>query len=183
MSVRILIAGLGNTFLGDDGFGVEAARRLARDPLPVGVTVSDVGIRSLHLAYAMLDRPDLLLVIDAVRRGGPPGTVYLMDVTDETGGPPHQVAEANGMNIDTVVTAVWTLGGKRPPILLVGCEPSFIGERMGLSPVVRRAMPKVVELVRTTTDRWLGSAAGQPMLIGGIAKSSQDGVWFPSLDG
>ena len=69
MSVRILIAGLGNAFLGDGGFGVEVARRLAREPLPDGVTVSDVGIRSLHLAYAMLDRPDLLLVIDAVRRG------------------------------------------------------------------------------------------------------------------
>jgi hydrogenase maturation protease len=157
------------------------ARRLARDPLPVGVTVSDVGVRSLHLAYAMLDRPDLLLVIDAVRRGGPPGTVYLMDITEETGGPPHQIAEAHGMNIDTVVTALWTLGGKRPPILLVGCEPSFLGERMGLSAVVKRALPKVLQLVRATTDRWLGSAAGQPM--GGIAKSSQDGVWFPSVDG
>ena len=181
MSARILIAGLGNNFLGDDGFGVEAARRLARDPLPAGVTVSDVGIRSLHLAYAMLERPDLLLVIDAVRRGGPPGTVYLMDVTDEASGPPHQIAEAHGMNIDTVVTALWTLGGKRPPILLVGCEPSFIGERMGLSAVAKRALPKVIDLVRATTDRWLGSTAGQ--LIGGIAKSSQDGVWFPSVDG
>lgn len=181
MSARILIAGLGNSFEGDAGFGVEAARRLARAPLPAGVTVSDVGVRSLHLAYAMLDRPDLLLVIDAVRRGGPPGTVYLMDVSDETGGPPHQVAEAHGMNIDTVVTAFWTLGGKRTPVLLVGCEPSVIAERMGLSPVVKRALPKVVELIRATAERWLASAAGQP--IGGIAKSSQDGVWFPSVDG
>jgi hydrogenase maturation protease len=181
MSARILIAGLGGTFQGDAGFGVEAARRLARDPLPAGVTVSDVGIRSLHLAYAMLERPELLLVIDAVRRGGPPGTVYLMDVTEETSGPPHPIPEAHGMNIDTVVTALWTLGGKRPPILLVGCEPSFLGERMGLSAAAKRALPKVVELVRATTERWLLSAAGQ--LIGGIAKSSQDGVWFPSVDG
>ena len=104
-----------------------------------------------------------------------------MDVTAETSGPPHQIPEAHGMNIDTVVTAFWTLGGKRPPILLVGCEPSFIGERMGLSSVAKRALPKVVGLVRATADRWLGSAAGQ--LIGGIAKSSQDGVWFPSVDG
>jgi hydrogenase maturation protease len=183
MSARILIVGLGNTFLGDDGFGVEVARRLARDPLPAGVAVSDVGVRSLHLAYAMLDRPDLLLVVDAVRRGGPPGTVYLMDVTDQTGGPPHQVAEAHGMNIDTVVTAVWTLGGKRPPILLVGCEPSFIGERMGLSPAARRALPKVQQLIRATTERWLGSAAGQAMPLDAIAKSSAEGVWFPSQDG
>ncbi|HEY4395343.1 MAG TPA: hydrogenase maturation protease [Polyangia bacterium] len=181
MSARILIAGLGNTFQGDAGFGVEAARRLARDPLPAGVSVSDVGIRSLHLAYAMLDRPDLLLAVDAARRGRPPGTVYLMDVSDETGGPPRQIAEAHGMSIDTVVTAFWTLGGKRPPVLLIGCEPSFIGERTGLSPVVKRGLPKAVALIRATADRWLRSAAGQP--IGGIAKSSQDGVWFPSVDG
>jgi hydrogenase maturation protease len=183
MSARILIAGLGNTFLGDGGFGVEVARRLAREPLPEGVTVSDVGNRPLHLAYAMLDRPDLLLVVDAVRRGGPPGTVYLMDVTDETGGPPREVAEAHGMNIDTVVTAFWTLGGKRPPILLVGCEPSFIGERMGLSPVVRRALPKVQQLIHATTERWLGSAAGRLTALDGVVKSSTDGASVPSLDG
>ena len=87
------------------------------------------------------------------------------------------------MSIVTVVTAAWTLGGKSPPILLVGCEPHFVGERMGLSPVVRRAVPKAEDLIRGTIARWLGSAVGQPRLIEGIAKSSQDGVWLPSLDG
>lgn len=72
MSARVLLAGIGNVFLGDDGFGVEVARRLARETLPEGVTVGDVGIRSLHLAYALPDRPDLLLFVDAVRRGEAP---------------------------------------------------------------------------------------------------------------
>ena len=183
MSVRILIAGIGSAFLGDGGFGVELARRLAREPPPDGVTVSDVGARPLHLAYALLDRPDLLLVIDAVRRGEPPGTIYLMDVSELAGATPGGMPPTYGLGIDTVVTAVWTLGGKSPPILLVGCEPDFVGERMGLSAAVTGALPKAEGLVRATVSRWLGSAAGQPMLIDGIAKSSQDGVWFPSLDG
>ena len=181
MSARILIAGIGNVFHGDAGFGVEVARRLETYPLPDGVTVADVGIRSLHLAYAMLDRPDLLLVIDAVRRGGAPGTIYLMDVTELASAPPRDLPETRGMSITTVVTAAWTLGGKSPPILLVGCEPEFVGERMGLSAVVKRAVPKAEDLIRGTIARWLGSAAGQP--IGAMAKSSQDGVWLPSLDG
>ena len=183
MSARILIAGIGNIFHGDGGFGVEVARRLEQYPLPDGVTVTDVGIRSLHLAYAMLDRPDLLLVIDAVRRGGVPGTIYLMDVTELASAPPRDLPETRGMSITTVVTAAWTLGGKSPPILLVGCEPQFIGERMGLSAVVKSAVPKAEDLIRGTIARWLGSAVGQPRLMEGIAKSSQDGVWLPSLDG
>jgi len=183
MSARILIAGIGNIFHGDGGFGVEVARRLETYPLPEGVTVTDVGIRSLHLAYAMLERPDLLLVIDAVRRGGAPGTIYLMDVTELASASPRDLPETRGMSITTVVTAAWTLGGKSPPILLVGCEPEFIGERMGLSAVVKGAVPKAEDLIRGTVARWLGSAVGQPSVIGGIAKLSQDGVWLPSLDG
>jgi hydrogenase maturation protease len=181
MSARILIAGIGDLFHGDAGFGVEVARRLETYPLPNGVAVEDVGIRSLHLAYAMLDRPDLLLVIDAVRRGGAPGTIYLMDVSALASATPRELSETHGMSITTVVTAAWTLGGKSPPILLVGCEPEFVGERMGLSAVVKGAVANAEDLIRGTIARWLGSGAGQP--IGAMAKSSQDGVWLPSLDG
>jgi Ni,Fe-hydrogenase maturation factor len=104
-----------------------------------------------------------------------------MDVTELASAPPRDLPETRGMSITTVVTAAWTLGGKSPPILLVGCEPELVGERMGLSPVVKRAIPKAEDLIRGTIARWLGSAAGQP--IGAMAKSSQDGVWLPSLDG
>ncbi len=183
MSARILIAGLGDVFLGDGGFGVEVARRLGRAQPPAGVTVTEVGLRSLHLAYALLERPDLLLVIDAVRRGEPPGTVYLLDVTGLAGAAPRQTPASYGTSIDTVVTACWTLGGKAPPILLVGCEPALVGERMGLSAAATGALPRVERLIGATVARWLGRADGQPRLIDGMAKSSQDGVWFPSLDG
>jgi hydrogenase maturation protease len=183
MSARILIAGIGNVFRGDAGVGVQVARRMGEEVPPPGVTVVDVGIRSLHLAYAMLERPDLLLVIDAVRRGGPPGTVYLIDVSELGGAAPREIPPSYGLSADTVVTACWTLGGKSPPILLVGCEPGPVGEGMGLSAEVLQARPKIERLIRTTVGRWLGSASGQPMLIDGIAKSSQEGVWFPSLDG
>ncbi len=87
------------------------------------------------------------------------------------------------MSMTTVVTAVWTLGGKAPSILLVGCEPEFVGERMGLSVAAKSALAKTEDLIHGTVARWLGSATGQPMLIEGIAKSSQEGVWLPSLDG
>jgi hydrogenase maturation protease len=178
---RILIAGIGSDFLGDNGFGVEVARRLGRGPTPAGVTVSEVGVRSLHLAYAMLERPDLLLVVDAVRRGEAPGTIYLIDVSALAGAAPREIPPTFGTSIDTVVTACWTLGGKTPPILLVGCEPDFVGEKTGLSRAVTAALPRAEQLVRATVGRWLGRPAGQP--IGGITKSSQDGVWFPSVDG
>ena len=166
MSVRILIAGIGNAFLGDGGFGVELARRLGREVPPEGEsTLAEVGARPLHLAYALLDRPDLLLVIDAVRRGEPPGTIYLMDISELAGATPGGMLPSYGISIDTVVTAVWTLGGRSPPILLVGCEPHFVGERMGLSAAVTGALPKAEGLVRATVARWLGSAAGQPTLM------------------
>ncbi|HXT96457.1 MAG TPA: hydrogenase maturation protease [Polyangia bacterium] len=180
---RILVAGLGDVFHGDAGLGVQVARRLLEEVPPPGVTVADVGVRSLHLAYAMLERPDLLLVIDAVRRGERPGTVYLIDVSELGCAAPHEVPPTCGLNAHTVVTACWTLGGKSPPILLAGCEPELVGEGTALSGTVTLAQPKIERLVRATVGRWLGSAAGQPMLIDGIAKSSQDGVWFPSLDG
>ncbi|HLK93734.1 MAG TPA: hydrogenase maturation protease [Polyangia bacterium] len=181
MSSRILIAGIGSDFQGDAGFGVEVARRLGRGPAPAGITVSEVGVRSLHLAYAMLERPDLLLVLDAVRRSEAPGTVYLIDVSALAGAAPREIPATFGLSIDTVVTACWTLGGKAPPMLLIGCEPDFVGDRTGLSAAVTAALPRAEQLVRATVGRWMGRPAGQP--IGGITKSSQDGVWFPSVDG
>src|SRR5690348_18485873 len=83
---RILIAGIGNIFLGDDAFGVEVAQRLARRPLPEGVRVVDFGIRGLDLAYALLDGYEAVILVDAAPRGGPPGTLYVLE--PECGGPP-----------------------------------------------------------------------------------------------
>ena len=158
MSDRVLIAGIGNIFFGDDGFGVEVAQRLAREPLPDGVTVVDIGIRALHLAFALLDRPGLLLLVDAVRRGGPPGTVYVIKPAPG-GGDGASIPDAHAMNLETVVAAVRSLGGEAPPILLVGCEPAFVGERMGLTPAVERAVPHATALIWKLIVEELGKAA------------------------
>ncbi|MGH7848434.1 MAG: hydrogenase maturation protease, partial [Candidatus Binatia bacterium] len=73
---KILVAGIGNIFLGDDGFGVEVARELAKRKLPESVRVVDFGIRGFDLAYALLDGYDLTILVDAAPRGGLPGTLY-----------------------------------------------------------------------------------------------------------
>src|SRR5260370_141508 len=96
---RILIAGIGNIFLGDDGFGVEVAQRLTRRTYPQGVLVSDFGIRGLDLAYTLLDGYDTLILIDAVPRGGTPGTLYLIE-PDLTGLAPQQGADAGRAGLD-----------------------------------------------------------------------------------
>ena len=76
---RVLVAGIGNIFLGDDGFGVEVADRLAGRTLPDGVQVADFGIRGVHLAYELLDGYDALVLVDAVPMGEPPGTVAIIE--------------------------------------------------------------------------------------------------------
>jgi hydrogenase maturation protease len=151
MSRRILIAGIGNIFLGDDGFGVAVAAKLAERPLPEGVVVADIGVRALHLAFDLLDRPALLLVVDAVDRGEPPGTLTLIEprLDGSTGGIP----DAHSMNLATVVDALRGLGGEVPPVLVVGCQPAFIGEQIGLSPTVASAVPAAVALIERTIAR------------------------------
>lgn len=150
---QILIAGIGNVFMGDDGFGVEVAARLATRRLPDGVVAADIGVRSLHLAFALLDKPDLLLVVDAVDRGEPPGTLFVIEPQLDGDGP--AIADAHSMSLQTVVAALRGLGGEVPPMLLVGCQPAFVGERMGLSPAVQQAVPHAVALVERTVARSL----------------------------
>jgi hydrogenase maturation protease len=148
MSERILVAGIGNVFFGDDGFGVEVASRLARRPLPDGVVVTDIGVRALHFAFDLLDTPAALVVVDTVDRGDPPGTVSLIEprIGEKAAG----VADAHSMSLATVITALRGLGGTVPPLLLVGCQPEFVGERMGLTPIVQDAVPRAVALVERT---------------------------------
>jgi hydrogenase maturation protease len=157
MSARVLVAGIGNVFLGDDGFGVEVACQLAERRLPEGVVVTDVGIRALHLAFQLLDTPGLLLVVDTVDRAERPGTIFLIEPT--IGVQSDGMGDAHSMTLETVIASLRGLGGEVPPILLIGCQPEFIGERMGLSPVVQRAIPDAVALVEDTIMRTI---EGQP---------------------
>ena len=91
----VLVAGVGNVFLGDDGFGVEVARRLAERDLPPGTVVADYGIRGLHLAYDLLDGDfSTLILIDAVPVDEPPGTVVVLELHPRTADPDEACADA-----------------------------------------------------------------------------------------
>jgi hydrogenase maturation protease len=158
MRARILVAGIGNIFLGDDGFGVAMAQRLA-GALPAEVAVLDVGVRSLHLAYALLDeQPELLLVMDAVGRGDAPGTLTLIDPADLAAAKP-EIPDGHGVSLGTVTAALRALGGTPPATLLIGCEPESLEEGMGLSTTVERALSRAELMVRSVVERHLESAA------------------------
>jgi len=141
---RVLVAGVGNVFFGDDAFGVEVARRLALAP-PPDARVADFGIRARHLAFELLAPFELCVVADCMPRGGAPGTLYLVEPElDDADG---SVADAHGMNLPVVFSAVRQLGGVLPRTLIVGCEPATIEPGMELSPAVASAVPAAVELI------------------------------------
>jgi hydrogenase maturation protease len=156
VSGRTLVAGIGNVFLGDDGFGVETVRRLLATPLPDGVEAVDFGVRGVHLAYQLLDGYDTLVLVDATARGGAPGTLYLIEVEDPgraAVAPDHPgVLDGHQMSPDTVLALLGTLcagTGSSPPgrILVVGCEPARLDEGIGLSDPVAAAVPEAVRMV------------------------------------
>ncbi len=157
MSGRILVAGIGNIFLGDDGFGCEVVQRLAERELPEGVEVVDFGIRGMDLAYALMDPYEVVVFVDAVPRGGEPGTVYLIEaeVPDE-----GEVAlDTHGMDPVSVIRLARVLGAEVPRTLVVGCEPKLVlsGEDyddmlMELSEPVQRAVGEAVKLVESVVE-------------------------------
>jgi hydrogenase maturation protease len=151
---RILVACIGNIFLGDDGFGVEVARRLAGRPLPDGVRVVDYGIRGLDLAYALLDGPEVTIFVDATPRGGAPGTIYVIepDLAEVYGAGEGTLVEAHSMNPMNVLRLVVSMGGTLERILLVGCEPATLGGEegaMGLSEPVAAAVDEAVATIES----------------------------------
>lgn len=156
MNRRILVAGIGNLFLGDDGFGPEVARRLAGRELPGGVKVADYGIRGLHLAYELLDGYDVLILVDAVRRGDPPGTVSVLeaDPTSEGEGLP----DAHDMDPANMLALLTDMGGRIERLLVVGCEVAEVGEGIGLSDPVVRAVDEAARVVRELVDEELAYA-------------------------
>jgi hydrogenase maturation protease len=154
MSKRVLVAGIGNIFLGDDGFGVEVVRRLAGRELPEGVEVKDFGIRGLDLAYALQDGYELVVFVDATPRGEKPGTVYLIEPEIEEDG--EVSLDTHGMDPVKVIKLARALGAEPARTLVVGCEPQVVvsGEDyddmlMGLSEPVRAAVEEAVKLVES----------------------------------
>jgi hydrogenase maturation protease len=148
MTGRVLVAGLGNVFLHDDGFGVEVARRLATRPLPANVEVADIGIRGVHLAFDLLDGADLLILADVAARGEPPGTVTVLEVDLPT--PDDDFApfmDAHDMGPDAVLALLRKLGGHVERTVVVACEPAELGSGIGLSGPVRAAVDAAVTAI------------------------------------
>lgn len=171
---RVMVAGIGNVFLGDDGFGVEVVRRMAGLELPDCVDVRDYGIRGVHLAYELLNgRHDALVMVDAVPVEGPPGTLEVIEVDesavdDAVSGldpadpltPP--AVDGHGMHPLAVLRLLRQLGGELGRVLVVGCRPGAVDERMELSAPVRAAVDEAVRLVtELVTDLTGDEAAGQ----------------------
>jgi hydrogenase maturation protease len=144
---RTLVAGVGNVFLGDDGFGVEVARLLAEKPQRDGVEVADFGIRGVHLVYELLDGCDLFVLIDAAPRGYEPGTITVLEVDPDDAGPGAPVMDGHGLSPDDLFAMLATMGGRPGRSLLVACEPADVSAGMGLSEPVRAALPHAVRAV------------------------------------
>ena len=174
MTGRMLIAGVGNIFLSDDGFGVEVASRLATADLPDWVRVADYGISGMHLAYDLAEGYESTILVDATPRGGEPGTVYVMELdtgvpspADAPGAPPAPapgapapgapgapvagsgvpVLDAHGMQPDVVLGMLNLLGAEPGRVFLVGCEPASTDEGIGLSEPVSAAVDEAVRIV------------------------------------
>jgi hydrogenase maturation protease len=151
VTAPVLVAGVGNVFFGDDGFGVEVARRLGASPVPAGVEVVDFGIGGLQLALRLLDPLRLLVVVDLAPRGGAAGTLYVLE--PELGDAPPDAGEAHGMHVPAVLATARAMGASLPPVRIVGCEPLDTGEGMGLSAPVAAAVDGAVALVRELLER------------------------------
>ena len=158
----ILIAGIGNIFKGDDGFGVEVAAHLARRNQPIGVHVVDFGIRGIDLTYVLMDGYSVAVMIDTMQRGEPPGTVSVIEAEPE---PMEYIDDIDGLafsphDLDPakVLRLAGMLGGACPRLLVVACEPLTFGDEdgaMGLSPPVAAAIEPAVMAVETLIRQFL----------------------------
>ena len=157
MKSKVLVAGIGNIFLGDDAFGVEVLNRLAQRSLPPGVCVAEYGIRSYDLAYALMEEWDLVILVDALPRGGEPGTLYVLEPELPEGEEVPPSLDAHTMNPVAVLQLVSALGGKPGRMLVVGCEPARLEPdaegNMGLSEPVEAAVNEAVRMVEELVIR------------------------------
>lgn len=140
-----VVAGIGNIFNRDDGFGSEVTQRLLRRALPDDVRVEDYGIRGLHLALDLLEGCDLLVLIDALASDDPPGTVCVIE--PDPSGPGAGPVDAHLMDPQAVLRMVAELGGRIGRVLVVGCRPADLDEGIGLSPQVAAAVEPAVQVV------------------------------------
>ena len=157
---NILIACIGNIFLGDDAFGVEVARALSARSLPANVKLVDFGIRGWDLTYSLMEDHDAVILVDAVPRGEAPGTLYLIepDVNDAGSSPQDIQLDAHNLDPAKVLRLAASLGGRQNRILLVGCEPTPMDSEqdmaMGLSDAVGAAIPQALNMIESLLNEW-----------------------------
>ena len=166
MPQRILVAGIGNIFLGDDGFGVEVARRLAQRTLPDGVQVVDFGIRGMDLAYALLEDYDAVILLDAASRGQKPGTLYLIEPQMDQDG--AVALDTHGTDPVKVLVLARALGARPIRTWLVACEPGRLGAGdddedvlVELSAPVQAAVEEAVSMVESLVEDISGVKGGE----------------------
>jgi hydrogenase maturation protease len=160
---QILVAGIGNAWLRDDGFGGEVAKRLGERELPAEAAVFDFGTGGLDLAYEVMRGYDALILLDVSRQGGEPGTLYVMEADEddvEAGIEDGQVINPHGMDPQTVLRFVKSLGAWPGKVVVVACEPAEVEDMgFGLSDEVAGAVDAAVELVVETVERLRSDAA------------------------
>ncbi|HEY2589013.1 MAG TPA: hydrogenase maturation protease [Tepidisphaeraceae bacterium] len=167
---RVLIAGIGNIFLGDDAFGVEVAQRLLRRAWPTGVCVVEFGIRGIDLTYALLEGWDAVVLVDAAPRGFAPGTVYTIEpdvgdalAADAAAPVGMPMIEPHSLDPARVLRLVGSMGGRVGRLVLVACEPTPVDDpdgqdiRDGLSPPVRGAVDQAVTVVERLAAQFFES--------------------------
>jgi hydrogenase maturation protease len=148
----VLIAGIGNIFLGDDGFGSEVARHLANRVTWPGVRIVDFGIRGLDFAYALLDGYEATIIVDATCRGGQPGTIYVIEPDLNEPHQAHPTVEAHAMDPVRVLALARSMGAELKNIRIIGCEPATFGAdegHIGLSPPVAAAIEPAVQAIES----------------------------------
>jgi hydrogenase maturation protease len=162
---QVLVAGVGNAWLQDDAFGAECARRLEARGVPEGVTVMDFGTGGLDLAYELMRGYDALVLLDASRQGGAPGTLYVLEPElADYGGPIEdgEVINPHGMDPATVLRFVNAIGGFSGKVVVIGCEPGAVDDvGLGLTPPVEAAVERALGVVAETLGELRTDAAYQ----------------------
>jgi hydrogenase maturation protease len=162
----ILIAGVGNAWLRDDGFGGEVARRLGEVELPEGVSVMDAGTGGLDLAYEVMRGYDALVILDVSPQGGEPGTLYVMEPDEEAvpgGIEDGDVINPHAMDPQTVLRFVKSVGAWPGKVVVIACEPEEVTQMgWGLSERVEGAVTRAVALVLDTVDELRSGALAAP---------------------
>ncbi len=170
---QILVAGIGNTWLHDDGFGSEVLRvlRERHDPPPVGIHLADFGTSGLDLAYEVMRGYDALILVDASRQGEAPGTLYVMEPTPEDidgSIEDGQLLDPHGMDPQNVLRFVKYVGGWPGRVVVVACEPEDVEDiDLGLSDAVAAVLPRAATLVMETAAEL--QAAAEPVPSPGAA--------------